>query len=94
MIRPHYPAGKRGRPPIDLKQMLRMCLFQIWFHLSDPATEDAIYDSYAMGKFTGINFMTESMPDETTLCKFRYEVLYWSGCSQHPYTDVSFWPVL
>ena len=49
-----------------------MYLLQIWFHLSDPATEDAIYDSYAMRKFTGINFLTESVPDETTLCKFRH----------------------
>ena len=47
-------------------------LLQIWFNLSDPATEDAIYDSYAMRKFTGIDFMTEAVPDETTLCKFRH----------------------
>ncbi len=25
-----------------------------------------------MRKFTGINFMTESLPDKTTLCKFRH----------------------
>lgn len=49
-----------------------MYLLQIWFNLSDPATEDAIYDSYAMRKFMGIEFMTESVPDETTLCKFRH----------------------
>ena len=49
-----------------------MYLLQIWFNLSDPATEDAIYDSYAMRKFTGIDFMTEAVPDETTLCKFRH----------------------
>ena len=42
------------------------------YNLSDPATEDAIYDSYAMRKFTGIDFMTEAVPDETTLCKFRH----------------------
>jgi len=47
-------------PSIDLVQ------------LSDPRTEDAIYDSYAMRKFTGLNFLTESVPDETTLCKFRH----------------------
>ena len=50
--------------------MLRMYLLQIWFNLSDPASEDAIYDSYAMRKFTGIDFMTEAVPDETTLCNF------------------------
>ena len=49
-----------------------MYLLQIWFNLSDPATEDAIYDSYALRKVTGIDFLTESVPDETTLCKFRH----------------------
>ena len=72
IIRPYYPAGKRGRPPIDLEQMLRMYLLQIWFNLSDPGTEDAIYDSYAMRKFVGIDFLTDSVPDETTLCNFRH----------------------
>ena len=72
VIEPYYPQGKRGRPPIGIEKMLRMYLLQIWFNLSDPATEDAIYDSYAMRKFTEIDFMTEAVPDETTLCKFRH----------------------
>ena len=33
--------------------------------------EDAIYDSYAMRKFMGINFMEEGAPDATILLKFR-----------------------
>ena len=57
---------------MGIEKMLRMYLLQIWFNLSNPATEDAIYDSYAMRKFTGIDFMTEAVPDETTLCKFRH----------------------
>ena len=72
VIVPYYPSGKRGRPPMGIEKMLRMYLLQIWFNLSDPATEDAIYDSYAMRKFTGIDFLKESVPDETTLCKFRH----------------------
>ena len=72
VIEPYYPQGKRGRPPIGIEKMLRMYLLQIRFNLSDPATEDAIYDSYAMRKFTEIDFMTEAVPDETTLCKFRH----------------------
>ena len=72
VIDPYYPKGKRGRPPMGIEKMLRMYLLQIWFNLSDPATEDAIYDSYAMRKFTGIDFVKESVPDETTLCKFRH----------------------
>ena len=42
-----------------IEKMLRMYLLQIGFHLSNPATEDAIYDSYAMRKFTGISSITE-----------------------------------
>ncbi len=57
---------------MGIEWMLRMYLLQIWFNLADPATEDVIYDSYAMRKFTGIDFMTENVPDETTLCKFRH----------------------
>ena len=57
---------------MGIEKMLRMYLLQIWFNLFAPATENAIYDSYAMRKFTGIDFMTESVPDETALCKFRH----------------------
>ena len=63
---------KRGHPPMGIEKMLRMYLLQIWFNLSDPATEDTVYDSYAMRKFTGIDFLKESVQDETTLCKFRH----------------------
>ena len=48
VIEPYYPKGKRGRPPMGIEKMLRMYLLQIWFNLSDPATEDAIYDSYSI----------------------------------------------
>lgn len=72
IIEPYYPSGIRGRPPMGIEKMLRMYLLQIWFNLSDPGTEDAIYDSYAMRKFVGISFLSEGVPDETTLCKFRH----------------------
>ena len=71
VIEPHYPSGKRGRPPKGIEKMLRMYLLQVWFNLSDEGTEDAIYDSYAMRKFVGINFLEENAPDATTLLKFR-----------------------
>lgn len=72
MIRPHYPSGKRGRPVRGIETMLRMYLMQVWFNLSDVGIEDAIYDSYAMRKFLGINFLDEQVPDSTTLLKFRH----------------------
>jgi len=72
VIKPYYPSGKRGRPPKGIEKMLRMYLLQVWFNLSDEGVEDAIYDSYAMRRFVGIDFMTEDAPDATTLLKFRH----------------------
>ena len=71
-ILPYYPKGKRGRPPRGIEVMLRMYLLQIWFNLSDEGLEDAIYDSYAMRNFVGINFLEEQVPNATTLLKFRH----------------------
>ena len=51
IIKPYYPSGKRGRPPMGIETMLRMYLMQDWFNLADEAIEDAIYDSYAMRSF-------------------------------------------
>ena len=72
LIVPHYPTGKRGRPPIEIETMLRMYLLQCWFNLSDEGVEDAIYDSYAMRRFMGINFLEQDVPDATTLLHFRH----------------------
>jgi len=72
MIRKYYPSGKRGRPTRGIETMLRMYLMQNWFNLSDVGIEDAIYDSYAMRNFMRIDFLTEQVPDATTLLKFRH----------------------
>lgn len=72
LIKPYYFKGKRGRPPLGIEKMLRMYLLQLWFNLSDEALEDAVYDSFAMRKFMGLNFNEEQVPDATTLLKFRH----------------------
>lgn len=72
IIRPYYYSNKRGRRPKDIEVMLRMYLMQNWFNLSDEGIEEAIYDSYAMRCFLGINFIDEQVPDATTLLKFRH----------------------
>ncbi len=68
----YYPDRTRGRKPLGFEKMLRMYLLQCWFNLSDEGVEDAIYDSYAMRKFMKLNFMTEQVPDATTLLHFRH----------------------
>lgn len=72
LIEPHYPKGERGRPPLGLERMLRIYLLQIWYNLSDPAAEEAIYDMVSMRRFAGIDLGVEAAPDETTICKFRH----------------------
>ena len=69
-----YPkiSDNGGRPPIPVERMLRIYFLQLWFNLSDPAVEEALYDSLAMRSFAGIDLGVESVPDETTVCKFRH----------------------
>ena len=58
VIKPFYPKVKRkgaGRPPVGLERMLRIHFLQHWFNLSDPAVEEALYDSRAMRSFVGID---------------------------------------
>ena len=72
LITPHYPTPGRGRPPMPLERMLRIYFLQHWFNLSDPAAEDAIYDSEAMRRFVGVELGDDAFPDETTILRFRH----------------------
>ena len=76
VIQPVYPkvSDQGGRPPIPLERMLRIYFLQLWFNLSDPAVEEALYDSVAMRSFVGIDLGMEGAPDETTICKFRHRL--------------------
>lgn len=73
LIAPHYPAAARGpgRPPMPLETMLRVYFLQQWFDLSDPAAEDALYDSESMRRFAGVELGEDAVPDETTILRFR-----------------------
>ena len=72
LIQPFYPKAGNGRPPIGVERMLRIYFLQQWFNLSDPAVEEALYDSVAMRGFVGIDLGREPVPDESTACKFRH----------------------
>jgi len=74
LIEPVYSQQRSGagRPPVGLERMLRIYFLQQWFNLSDPAAEEALYDSLAMRRFVGIDLGREPAPDETTVCKFRH----------------------
>lgn len=72
VIEPLYPkSGRVGRQPIGVSRMLRMYCLQQWHGLADEALEDALYDSQALRDFVGVDLSCESVPDATTLLKFR-----------------------
>ena len=72
VVEPFYPRAGNGRPPIGLERMLRLHFLQHWFNLSDPAAEEALYDSLSMRRFVGIDLGREPVPDETTILNFRH----------------------
>lgn len=72
LIEPHYPKAGRGRQPLGLEKMLRIYFLQQWFDLSDPAAEDAIYDSESMRRFAGVELGEDRVPDESTILRFRH----------------------
>ncbi len=72
LIEPVYPKPGNGRRPVGVERMLRIYFIQQWFNLSDPAAEEALYDSLALRRFVGIDLGRERVPDETTICRFRH----------------------
>jgi len=72
LIEPHYPKAGRGRQPLGLEKMLRIYFLQLWFDLSDPQAEDAIYDSESMRRFAGVDLSDDVVPDESTILRFRH----------------------
>jgi transposase, IS5 family len=72
LIEPHYKNCGRGRRPMDLATMLRIYFLQHWFDLSDPAAEDALYDSESMRRFVRVELGEDTIPDESTILRFRH----------------------
>ena len=54
------------------EKMLRIHFMQQWFKLSDPAMEDALYDTEPLRRFAGIELGQDPVPDESTILKFRH----------------------
>ena len=69
-IRPYYPKAGKGRVPYPLESILRVHCVQLFYNLSDPATEDMLYEVESVRRFTGIRL--NKVPDETTILNFRH----------------------
>ena len=66
LIEPVYPKPGNGRRPVGLERMLRIYFLQQWFNLSDPAVEEALYESLSMRGFAGIDLGREPVPEPMT----------------------------
>ena len=40
--------------------------------MSDPAAEDALYDSESIRRFVGVDLSDDAVPDESTILRFRH----------------------
>ena len=73
LIEPHYPKlGRPGRQPYPLATMLRVHFLQQWYALSDPAMEEALYDTPMFREFAGLDMGEDRLPDESTILRFRH----------------------
>ena len=70
LIQPRYYKGERGNKPYLLETMLRLCLLQNLYDLSDEATAAKVIDSRAFSDFCGID-SSNQVPDGDTLGRFR-----------------------
>ena len=61
-----------GRCRIPLETVLRIHLLQHVFNHSGPAMEEALYEVPLYCRFVGLDLAVDTIPDETTICKFRY----------------------
>ena len=64
--------------------MLRVHCVQIFYNLSDPATEDMLHEIERVRRFTGIG--CNKVPEETTILNFRHlwSVMDWARCCWRP----------
>src|SRR5690606_30497561 len=71
LIEPHYPkTGCPGRQPYPIATMLRIHFLQQWYALSDPAMEEALYDTAVMRRLARLSGL-DNIPDGTTILNFR-----------------------
>jgi IS5 family transposase len=63
-----------GRPSYDALKMFKILLLQRLYDLSDPEMEHQLYDRLSFRTFCHFSF-SESLPDETTICRFRSSLL-------------------
>ncbi len=71
-VEPVYRSacGHRVRA-LELDRLLRIYFLQRWFHLSDAAVREELYDSAAMRRFACVGLGRDAVPTEPTVFRFR-----------------------
>jgi len=72
LLKKHYNKGKSatGKPSYSGLLLLKMCLLQTWYGLSDYEVEDRVNDSISFSYFCGLT-IDSIAPDHSTLSRFR-----------------------
>ena len=68
LIAPYDPEGKNGRPPFAQETILCIHFMQQWFSLSDPAMEEAFFDTPLYREFAQLDAHGR-LPDESTILR-------------------------
>jgi IS5 family transposase len=71
--------GRGGRPACRVGVLLRIMILQHLYGLSDPQVEEQIKDRLSFLRFIQLD-THESVPDETTICRFRQRLI---ACKLH-----------
>ena len=89
VIEPHYPKAGNGRPPYSLSTMLRIHCMQLWYTMSDPGMEDALYEIASMRMFAGLS-LDQRIPDHSTIRNFRV-LLETHGLARQIFDEIAAW---
>jgi hypothetical protein len=87
LVEPHYPNAGNGRRPVGVERMLRVYFLEQWFSLSDPAVEEALYDSPLMRRFAQID-LDQPVPVTPEIAVHASDVVSLGAAQSHsPSTD-------
>jgi transposase, IS5 family len=64
LLESHYPKAGNGPPLVGVERMLRIYFLQLWFTLSGPGVEEALYDSAVLRQLADIGPGRALAPNE------------------------------
>jgi len=74
LITPHARGAHQAlgsRPPFEVVVVVRSHCQQLWWHLSEPATEEEVRERPLNRRFAGLPVVSQ-LADETTILRFYY----------------------